>query len=246
MARKTWRKILLSNKEYLEKELYEVVKSLMDRTGVFFGEPKETMNQMFNNGFRFKYGLKNCSLGKDITDEDSNRRIIEISICKFNDFNKLTKENNTYYYFQEITYYYPSINLNNVKTYLSKNGNKSNTELLPYGYNEEDFYNECHIIKWINHNSTSDVRKRMFKFDDNQYLDDIANKIKTVMTTTLPKKFQVAQNVIQNINLDKWKENVIDKQQKIENLKNEINIYKDKLFKTIKKTIDIEKEFEKM
>lgn len=86
----------------------------------------------------------------------------------------------------------------------------------------------------------------MFKFDDNQYLDDIANKIKTVMTTILPKKFQVAQNIIQNINLDKWKENVIDKQQKIKNLQNEINIYKDKLFKTIKKTIDIEKEFEKM
>ena len=86
----------------------------------------------------------------------------------------------------------------------------------------------------------------MFKFDDNEYLDDIANKIKTVMTTILPKKFQAAQNVIQNINLDKWKKNVIEKQQKIENLKNEINIYKEKLFKTIKKTIDIEKDFEKM
>ena len=86
----------------------------------------------------------------------------------------------------------------------------------------------------------------MFKFDDNQYLGDIANKIKTVMTTILPKKFQAAQNVIQNINLDKWKENVIDKQQKIKNLQNEINIYKDKFFKTIKKTIDIEKDFEKM
>ena len=205
----------------------------MDRTGVIFGEPKDVMSQMFNNGFRFKYGLKNCSLGKDITDEDSNRRIIEISIGKFNDFNKLTKENNTYYYFQEITYYYPSINLNIVKTYLSKNGNKSNTELMPYGYNEKDFYNECHIIKWINPNSTSDVRKRMFKFDDNQYLDDIANKIKTVMTSILPKKFQVAQNVI-------------DKQQKIKNLQNEINIYKDKFFNTIKKTIVIEKDFEKM
>ena len=68
----------------------------MDRTGVIFGEPKDVMSQMFNNGFRFKYGLKNCSLGKDITDEDSNRRIIEISIGKFNDFNKLTKKNNDY------------------------------------------------------------------------------------------------------------------------------------------------------
>lgn len=86
----------------------------------------------------------------------------------------------------------------------------------------------------------------MFKFDDNQYLDDIANKIKTVMTSILPKKFQVAQNVIQNINLDKWKENVIEKQQKIKNLQNEINIYKDKFFNTIKKTIVIEKDFEKM
>lgn len=233
-------------KEHLEKELYEVVKSLMDRTGVFFGEPKETMNQMFHNGFRFKYGLKNCSLGKDITDEDSNRGIIEISIGKFNDFNTLTKENNVYYYFQEITYYYPSVNLNIVKTYLSKNGNKSITELKPYGYNKDDSYNECHIIQWISPNSTADVRKRMFKFDDNEYLDDVANKIKTVMTTTLPKKFQVAQNVIQNIDLGKWKENVSDKQQMIITLQNEINNYKDKFYKTIKKTIDIEKDFEKM
>ena len=218
----------------------------MDRTGVFFGEPKETMNQMFHNGFRFKYGLKNCSLGKDITDEDSNRGIIEISIGKFNDFNALTKENNVYYYFQEITYYYPSVNLNIVKTYLSKNGNKSITELKPYGYNKEDSYNECHIIQWISPNSTADVRKRMFKFDDNKYLDDVANKIKNVMTTTLPKKFQVAQNVIQNIDLGKWKENVSDKQQMIITLQNEINNYKDKFYKTIKKTIDIEKDFEKM
>lgn len=233
-------------KEHLEKELYEVVKSLMDRTGVFFGEPKETMNQMFHNGFRFKYGLKNCSLGKDITDEDSNRGIIEISIGKFNDFNALTKENNVYYYFQEITYYYPSVNLNIVKTYLSKNGNKSITELKPYGYNKDDSYNECHIIQWISPNSTADVRKRMFKFDDNEYLDDVANKIKNVMTTTLPKKFQVAQNVIQNIDLGKWKENVSDKQQMIITLQNEINNYKDKFYKTIKKTIDIEKDFEKM
>ena len=233
-------------KEHLEKELYEVVKSLMDRTGVFFGEPKETMNQMFHNGFRFKYGLKNCSLGKDITDEDSNRGIIEISIGKFNDFNALTKENNVYYYFQEITYYYPSVNLNIVKTYLSKNGNKSITELKPYGYNKEDSYNECHIIQWISPNSTADVRKRMFKFDDNKYLDDVANKIKNVMTTTLPKKFQVAQNIIQNIDLGKWKENVSDKQQMIITLQNEINNYKDKFYKTIKKTIDIEKDFEKM
>ena len=96
-------------KEHLEKELYEVVKSLMDRTGVIFGEPKETMNQMFHNGFRFKYGLKNCSLGKDITDEDSNRGIIEISIGKFNEYNSFTKENSVYYYFQEITYYYQSV-----------------------------------------------------------------------------------------------------------------------------------------
>lgn len=233
-------------KEHLEKELYEVVKSLMDRTGVFFGEPKETMNQMFHNGFRFKYGLKNCSLGKDITDEDSNRGIIEISIGKFNDFNSLTKENNVYYYFQEITYYYPSVNLNIVKTYLSKNGNKSITELKPYGYNKEDSYNECHIIQWISPNSTADVRKRIFKFDDNEYLDNVANKIKTVMTTTLPKKFQVAQNIIQNIDLGKWKENVSDKQQMIITLQNEINNYKDKFYKTIKKTIDIEKDFEKM
>jgi len=233
-------------KEHLEKELYEVVKSLMDRTGVFFGEPKETMNQMFHNGFRFKYGLKNCSLGKDITDEDSNRGIIEISIGKFNDFNTLTKENNVYYYFQEITYYYPSVNLNIVKTYLSKNGNKSITELKPYGYNKDDSYNECHIIQWISPNSTADVRKRMFKFDDNKYLDDVANKIKNVMTTTLPKKFQVAQNIIQNIDLGKWKENVSDKQQMIITLQNEINNYKDKFYKTIKKTIDIEKDFEKM
>jgi len=233
-------------KEHLEKELYEVVKSLMDRTGVFFGEPKETMNQMFHNGFRFKYGLKNCSLGKDITDEDSNRGIIEISIGKFNDCNTLTKENNVYYYFQEITYYYPSVNLNIVKTYLSKNGNKSITELKPYGYNKDDSYNECHIIQWISPNSPADVRKRMFKFDDNEYLDEVANKIKTVMTTTLPKKFQVAQNVIQNIDLGKWKENVSDKQQMIITLQNEINNYKDKFYKTIKKTIDIEKDFEKM
>ena len=218
----------------------------MDRTGVIFGEPKDVMGQIFNNGFRFKYGLKNCSLGKDITDEDSNRRIIEISICKFNDFNKLTKKTNVYYYFQEITYYYPSINLNIVKNYLSKNGNKSNTELKPYGYNKEDSYNECHIIQWIDPNSTADVRKRMFKFDDNDYLNNVANKIKTVMTTILPKKFQSAQNVIQNIDMGKWKENVIDKQQKIKDLQNEINNYKDKLFKTIKKTIDIEKDFEKM
>ena len=218
----------------------------MDRTGVFFGEPKETMNQMFHNGFRFKYGLKNCSLGKDITDEDSNRGIIEISIGKFNEYNAFTKENNVYYYFQEITYYYPSVNLNIVKTYLSKNGNKSITELKPYGYNKEDAYNECHIIQWISPNSTADIRKRMFKFDDNKYLDDVANKIKTVMTTTLPKKFQVAQNVIQNIDLGKWKENVCDKQEMIITLQNEINNYKDKFFKTIKKTIDIEKDFEKM
>ena len=238
--------ILSKYKEHLEKELYKVVKSLMDRTGVFFGEPKETMNQMFHNGFRFKYGLKNCSLGKDITDEDSNRGIIEISIGKFNNFNSLTKENNVYYYFQEITYYYPSVNLNIVKTYLSKNGNKSITELKPYGYNKGDSYNECHIIQWINPNSTEDVRKRLFNFDDNKYLDDIANKIKTVMTTILPKKFQVAQNVIQNIDFGKWKENVNDKQQKIINLQNEINNYKDKFYKTIKKTIDIEKYFEKM
>jgi uncharacterized protein YeaC (DUF1315 family) len=233
-------------KEHLEKELYEVVKSLMDRTGVIFGEPKETMNQMFHNGFRFKYGLKNCSLGKDITDENSNRGIIEISIGKFNDFNALTKENNVYYYFQEITYYYPSVNLNIVKTYLSKNGNKSITELKPYGYNKEDSYNECHIIQWISPNSTADVRKRMFKFDDNKYLDDVANKIKNVITNTLPKKFQVAQNIIQNIDLGKWKENVSDKQQMIITLQNEINNYKDKFYKTIKKTIDIEKDFEKM
>lgn len=218
----------------------------MDRTGVFFGEPKETMNQMFHNGFRFKYGLKNCSLGKDITDEDSNRGIIEISIGKFNEYNVFTKENTVYYYFQEITYYYPSVNLNIVKTYLSKNGNKSITELKPYGYNKEDSYNECHIIQWISPNSTTDVRKRMFKFDDNKYLDEVANKIKTVMTTTLPKKFQVAQNVIQNIDLGKWKENVSDKQQMIITLQNEINNYKDKFYKTIKKTIDIEKDFEKM
>jgi len=237
---------LSRNKEYLEKELYEVVKSLMDRTGVFFGEPKDTMNQMFHNGFRFQYGLKNCSLGKDITDEDSNRGILEISIGKYNDFNAFTKENNVYYYFQEITYYYPSVNLNIVKTYLSKNGNKSITELKPYGYNKEDSYNECHIIQWISPNSTADVRKRMFKFDDNKYLDDVANKIKNVMTTTLPKKFKVAQNIIQNIDLGKWKENVSDKQQMIITLQNEINNYKDKFYKTIKKTIDIEKDFEKM
>jgi CRISPR/Cas system CSM-associated protein Csm2 small subunit len=233
-------------KEHLEKELYEVVKSLMDRTGVIFGEPKETMNQMFHNGFRFKYGLKNCSLGKDITDENSNRGIIEISIGKFNEYNSFTKENNVYYYFQEITYYYPSVNLNIVKTYLSKNGNKSITELKPYGYNKEDSYNECHIIQWISPNSTADVRKRMFKFDDNKYLDDVANKIKNVITNTLPKKFQVAQNIIQNIDLGKWKENVSDKQQMIITLQNEINNYKDKFYKTIKKTIDIEKDFEKM
>ena len=86
----------------------------------------------------------------------------------------------------------------------------------------------------------------MFKFDDDKYLDDVANKIKTVMTTTLPKKFQVAQNVIQNIDLGKWKENVCDKQQMIITLQNEIDAYKDKFYKTIKKIIDIEKDFEKM
>jgi len=237
---------LSKNKEHLEKELYEVVKSLMDRTGVFFGEPKDTMNQMYHNGFRFQYGLKNCSLGKDITDDDCNRGILEISIGKFNDFNAFTKENNVYYYFQEITYYYPSVNLNIVKTYLAKNGNKSMTELKPYGYNKDDSYNECHIVQWISPNSTADIRKRMFKFDDNKYLDEVANKIKTVMTTTLPKKFQVAQNVFQNIDFGKWKENVCDKQQMIITLQNEINAYKDKFYKTIKKTIDIEKDFEKM
>ena len=234
------------NKAYLEKELYEVVKSLMDRTGIIFGEPKDSMNQMYHNGFRFQYGLKNCSLGKDITDDDCNRGILEISIGKFNDFNAFTKENNVYYYFQEITYYYPSVNLNIVKTYLAKNGNKSMTELKPYGYNKDDSYNECHIVQWISPNSTADIRKRMFKFDDNKYLDEVANKIKTVMTTTLPKKFQVAQNVFQNIDFGKWKENVCDKQQMIITLQNEINAYKDKFYKTIKKTIDIEKDFEKM
>jgi hypothetical protein len=237
---------LSKNKAYLEKELYEVVKSLMDRTGIIFGEPKDSMNQMYHNGFRFQYGLKNCSLGKDITDDDCNRGILEISIGKFNDFNAFTKENNVYYYFQEITYYYPSVNLNIVKTYLAKNGNKSMTELKPYGYNKDDSYNECHIVQWISPNSTADIRKRMFKFDDNKYLDEVANKIKTVMTTTLPKKFQVAQNVFQNIDFGKWKENVCDKQQMIITLQNEINAYKDKFYKTIKKTIDIEKDFEKM
>ena len=217
----------------------------MDRTGIFFGEPKDTMNQMYHNGFRFQYGLKNCSLGKDISDED-NKGILEISIGKFNDFNAFTKVNNVYYYFQEITYFYPSVNLNIVKTYLSKNGNKSITELKPYGYNKDDSYNECHIVQWISPNNTADVRKRMFKFDDDKYLDDVANKIKTVMTTTLPKKFQVAQNVIQNIDQGKWKENVCDKQQMIITLQNEIDAYKDKFYKTIKKIIDIEKDFEKM
>ena len=229
-----------------KEELYEVVKSLMDRTGVFFGQPKETMNQPFHNGLRFKYGLKNCSFGKDITDEDSNRGIIEISISKFNDYNKLTKENNVYYYFQEIIYYYPSVNLTIVKTYLSKNSNKSINKIKPYGFNKEDFYNERHIIQWISHNNTSDIRKRMFTFDDNKYLDDVANKIKNVMTTVIPKKFQVAQNIIQNIDMEKWKENVNYKQPKILTLQDEINNYKDKFYKTIKKTIDIEKDFEKM
>lgn len=239
----------MSNYEDLEKEeLYEVIKSLMDRTGVFFGEPKNTIKQTFNNsiGFRFQYGLKNCSLGKDITDEDSNRGILEISIGKLNVYNKHTKKNSVRYYFQEITYYYPSVNLTIVKNYLSKNGNKSINKIKPYGFNKEDSYNECHIIQWISHNSTADVRKRMFKFDDNKYLDEVVNKIKNVMTTIIPKKFQVAQNIIQNIDLEKWKENVIDKQQKILTLQNEINNYKDKFYKTIKKTIDIEKDFEKM
>lgn len=217
----------------------------MDRTGIFFGEPKDTMNQIYHDGFRFQYGLKNCSLGKDIADED-NRGILEISIGRFNDYNAFTKVNNVYYYFQEITYYYPSVNLNIVKTFLSKNGNKSLTELKPYGYNKEDAYNECHIIQWISPNSTVDIRKRMFKFDDNKYLDEVANKIKTVMTTTLPKKFQVAQNVFKNIDLGKWKENVCDKQQMIITIQDEINAYKDKFYRTIKKTIDIEKDFEKM
>ena len=235
--------------EDLEKEeLYEVVKSLMDRTGVFFGEPKNTIKQTFDNsiGFRFQYGLKNCSLGKDINNENSNRDILEISICKFNVYNKRTKKNNVYYCFQEITYYYPSVNLTIVKTYLSKNGHKSINRLKPYGFNKEDSYNECHIIQWISPNSTEDIRKRMFKFDDSKYLDNVANKIKNVMSTIIPKKFQVAQNIIQNIDMKKWKENVIDKQQKIIDLQNEINNYKDKFYKTIKKTIDIEKDFEKL